>query len=126
MSGESTLDLSAVNTLDNFQDELPKPMRAFQDLLPPPSPPPSPAAIPHSNKVRDHKEEDNNTDHTREAALQNFSYNLTTASLDDIRTLDQNHSLISLNAASSHVLPLPPAPSNPPVVNPLKEIVSRN
>jgi hypothetical protein len=39
MPGESILDLSAVNTPDNFQDELPKSVQAFQDL-PPPGPPP--------------------------------------------------------------------------------------
>ena len=66
MPGEGTLDLSAVTTPDNFQDELPESVRAFQDLLPPLSPLPSPAAILHSNEATDHKEEENNTDHKEE------------------------------------------------------------
>ena len=145
MPGEGTLDLSAVTTPDNFQDELPESVRAFQDLLPPLSPLPSPAAILHSNEATDHKEEENNTDHkeeenntdheeeeeeennntdhTREAALQNSSGSPATAPLDNILALDQNRSLISPSATSSHVLPSS-APSNQPVDNPPEEIVN--
>jgi hypothetical protein len=121
MPGDGTLDLSAVTTPGNFQDELPESMRAFQDL-PPLSPLPSPAAIAHSNEATDHEEEDN-TDHIRETALQNSSYSPATAPLDNILALDQNRSLISPNAASFRVLPSPSAPSNQPVDNPPEEIV---
>jgi hypothetical protein len=124
MPGEGTLDLSAATTPDNFQVELPESVRAFQDLLPPLSPLPSPAAIPPSNEATDNgDEEEDNTDHTREAVLQNSSCSPATASPDNILALDQNRSLISPNAASSHVLPSPPAPPNHPVDNFPEEIV---
>lgn len=91
-------------------------------ILPPPSPPSEPVAIPHPNEARDHEEEDNNTEHTRGAVLQNSSRSHVIAPLVDSFAPDQNRSHISPNAASSHVLSSPSAHSNLPVDHPREEV----
>ena len=96
--GENILHLPA----PAVREDVPGPIQAFQDLLPPPSPTLPSLAAPPSHNAKNHEEErDNDKKDEQETPYQGFGYNPPLIPHQSVTSMDHNHNLVSVDPAFS-------------------------